>query len=208
MKNRIIDYIVNKYEPHTIILYGSYADGSNNINSDFDALVITDKQCIFHDGNLFEGILLDIFIYNTSNFKDNINYEEYVQINDGDIVLDKYGLGRQLQEKVCDFIKVQSKKSIEEKQHQIEWCEKMLFRVKRNDTEGYFRWHCILVESLEVYFILCDEYYYGPKKSIAKLKSKDPKAFQYYNNALINLDYEALKNWIGYLRDLFNKINS
>ncbi|WP_243431727.1 nucleotidyltransferase domain-containing protein [Clostridium botulinum] len=200
MKNKIINYILNKYEPHTIILYGSYADGSNNINSDFDALVITDKKCKFHDGNEADGIKLDVFIYNTSLFKNDINYEEYVQIHDGNIVIDKYGIGKKLQEKVCEFIKNMPKKSREEKQHQIEWCEKMFLRTKREDAEGYFRWHWLLVDSLEIYFSICDEYYYGPKKSLAKLKNKNPEAFNYYNNALTKFDFESLKEWIDYLK--------
>lgn len=79
MKNKIIEYIVNQYEPHTIILYGSYADGSNNTNSDFDALVITDKKCTTHDGNELDGILLDVFIYNTSEFNNKIDYKKYVK---------------------------------------------------------------------------------------------------------------------------------
>lgn len=168
MKNKIIEYIINQYEPHTIIIYGSYADGSNNINSDFDALVITDKQSISHDGNKINGILLDVFIYNISHFKNEINYEEYVQVHDGNIVLDRYGLGKELQEKVCKFIENIPEKSKEEKQQQVEWCEKMFLRTERNDTEGYFRWHWLLVDSLEIYFIICDEYYYGPKKSLSK----------------------------------------
>ncbi|WP_338078961.1 MULTISPECIES: nucleotidyltransferase domain-containing protein [Clostridium] len=205
IKDKIIEYIINKYEPHTIIVYGSYADGSNGINSDFDALVITDKQTIFHDQNEVDGILLDVFIYNTSHFKNEINYEEYVQIHDGNIVFDKYGLGKQLQEKVCEFIENMSKKSKEEKERQVKWCEKMLLRVERNDSEGYFRWHWLLVDSLEIYFTICDEYYYGPKKSIAKIKKENPKGFKYYNNALTKFNYESLKQWINYLRYLLNK---
>ncbi|MBR5774458.1 MAG: nucleotidyltransferase domain-containing protein, partial [Clostridia bacterium] len=35
---QIIEYINQKYNPISIILYGSYADGTNNLNSDFDSL--------------------------------------------------------------------------------------------------------------------------------------------------------------------------
>ncbi|MGL5329820.1 MAG: hypothetical protein ACRDD7_11150 [Peptostreptococcaceae bacterium] len=203
-KNRIINYLINLYDPHTVIIYGSYADASNDTNSDFDALLITDKQFIFHDGNEVNGILLDVFIYNTSNFKNEINYQEYAQIHDGDIVLDRYGLGKQLKKGVCNFIQNSSNKSKEEKLQQIEWCEKMLLRIERNDTEGYFRWHWLLVDSLEIYFIISNEYYFGPKKSIAKMRKENLEAFNYYNNALIKLDYESLKKWIEYLRDFKN----
>ena len=39
----IIKYIKEKYCPEAIIVYGSFADGSANENSDFDALIITDN---------------------------------------------------------------------------------------------------------------------------------------------------------------------
>lgn len=207
MKSEIIEYIVKKYEPHTMIVYGSYADGSNNENSDFDALIITDKQFMFHDGNIVNGIPLDLFIYNTSDFVDKVEYEKYVQIHDGDIVIDKYGIGKELKVKVCEFIKNSSKKSIEEKQHQVEWCEKMFLRTKREDTEGYFRWHWLLVDSLEIYFIICNEYYYGPKKSLLILKKNNPEAYNYYNNALTKFDSESLSQWISYLKYLIEENN-
>ena len=40
MLEKIIEYIKQKYNPLSIILYGSYANGTNNLNSDFDALVL------------------------------------------------------------------------------------------------------------------------------------------------------------------------
>lgn len=200
MKNKIIDYIVNQYEPHTIILYGSYADGSNNTNSDFDALVITDKQCVSHDGNEVDGVLLDIFIYNTSHFNNEIDYEKYVQIHDGNIVLDRRELGKKLQDNICRYIKNLTNKSDEEKQYAVEWCEKMLLRAGRDDIEGCFRWHWLLVDSLEIYFNLCNTYYYGPKKSLTKMKQQDPEAYRCYNKALTEFSYESLRKWISYLR--------
>ncbi|MGL5416504.1 MAG: nucleotidyltransferase domain-containing protein [Clostridium sp.] len=202
INGEIIKYIVKKYEPHTMIVYGSYADGSNNANSDFDALIITDKKFEFHDGNIINGVLLDVFIYNTSEFNEEINCEKYIQIHDGKILIDKYDMGKKLKNKVCDFIKNTPKKSIEEKRHGVEWCEKMLLRTKREDVEGYFRWHWLLVDSLEIYFILCDEYYYGPKKSLLLLKEKDIEAYNYYENALIKFDSKSLKEWIDYLKSL------
>ncbi|MBQ5643591.1 MAG: nucleotidyltransferase domain-containing protein, partial [Bacteroidaceae bacterium] len=39
---QVIEYIKKKYNPLSIILYGSYANGTNNLNSDFDSLVISD----------------------------------------------------------------------------------------------------------------------------------------------------------------------
>mgnify|MGYP002508212092 CR=1 FL=1 len=44
------------YSPLSIILYGSYANGTNNLNSDFDALVISHHHEEFHDTSFVNGI--------------------------------------------------------------------------------------------------------------------------------------------------------
>ena len=45
---KIIEYIKRNYNPISIILYGSYADGTNNLNSDFvqifDGKIIVDSN--------------------------------------------------------------------------------------------------------------------------------------------------------------------
>ena len=41
--DKIIDYLEKTYQPESIIVYGSFADGSANLNSDFDALIIAGK---------------------------------------------------------------------------------------------------------------------------------------------------------------------
>ena len=60
---QVIEYIHEKYNPLSIILYGSYADGTNNLNSDFDALVIVADHEQFHDTSIVDGVSLDIFVY-------------------------------------------------------------------------------------------------------------------------------------------------
>ena len=52
----IIKYIQEKYNPLSVILYGSYANGTNNLNSDFDALVISSDNEQFHDTSFVDGI--------------------------------------------------------------------------------------------------------------------------------------------------------
>ncbi len=41
-ENQILQYLMDAYHPQAIITYGSFADGSANLNSDFDELGITD----------------------------------------------------------------------------------------------------------------------------------------------------------------------
>ena len=65
----IIKYIKEKYFPEAIIVYGSFADGSSNENSDFDALIITDNVKT-HDASIVDGTVLDVWAYPAQIFKE------------------------------------------------------------------------------------------------------------------------------------------
>lgn len=48
---KIIQYLIDKYSPSVLISYGSFADGSANAGSDYDALLVYDgREC--HDVRL------------------------------------------------------------------------------------------------------------------------------------------------------------
>ena len=42
--DKLVAYLKDTYQPDAIIAYGSFADGSANKSSDFDTLVIADKE--------------------------------------------------------------------------------------------------------------------------------------------------------------------
>lgn len=197
---RIIDYLVKTYAPHTILLYGSYADGSNNTGSDFDALLITDNVCARHDGRVIDDVPLDVFIYHTSKFEGEVDCRDFLQLHDAALLLDSRGMGLRLKNEVLAYIEQMPQKSPVEKLHMVEWCEKMLLRAARGDAEGYFRWHWLLSDSLEIYFELWGERYLGPKKALARLKMQDPETFECYSQALSTFEYEAARSWIDRLR--------
>ena len=50
---KIIQYLIDKYSPSVLISYGSFADGSANAGSDYDALLVYDgREC--HDGSVID----------------------------------------------------------------------------------------------------------------------------------------------------------
>jgi predicted nucleotidyltransferase len=59
---KIIRYLEETYSPDAIIIYGSFADGSANEHSDFDALVMADRDKL-HDSSVIDGTILDVFVY-------------------------------------------------------------------------------------------------------------------------------------------------
>ena len=94
---QVLKYIREKYNPLSIILYGSYADGTNNLNSDFDALVIVADHEQFHDTSIVDGVPLDVFVYPLAYFNEEYECEDFVQIHDGRIITDYNGIGKRLQ---------------------------------------------------------------------------------------------------------------
>lgn len=196
---KIIEYIKNRYKPLSVIVYGSFADGSNNEHSDFDALVITKGGEKLHDVSFVGEVQLDVFVYPLSYFEEDFDCDEVIQIFDGKIIIDSGNVGKNLKERVNVYLDSLPKKTKEENKEQVKWCQKMLLRAKRGDSEGMFRWHCLLTESLQIYFDILGKVYFGPKKSLRYMKENRPDAFNIYTDALQSLDYKALERWIGFL---------
>ena len=199
---QIIKYIQKEYSPLSIILYGSYANGTNNLNSDFDALVISSchEQC--HDTSFADGIQLDVFVYPASYFDGDYKCEDFIQIFDGRIIADSHDIGKSLQANVQAYLQNRSHKTSTEIQANIDWCVKMFERVKRNDAEGMFRWHWLLTDSLEIFCDAVHHPYLGPKKSLAWMKENHPQAFACYEKALSDFSMESLSGWISYLKNM------
>ena len=98
MLEKIIEYIKQKYNPLSIILYGSYA------NSDFDALVISYDHEQFHDTSFVNDIQLDVFVYPASYFDGEFDCNNFIQIFDGKIIVDNEERGKTLQMKVLSYL--------------------------------------------------------------------------------------------------------
>lgn len=201
----IINYLKETYSPTAIVVYGSYADGTNGPGSDFDALVLGPTCPKLHDSSVVDGVTLDVFVYPRDIFYGEIVLDEFVQIRDGKVVLDIDGMGAWLKNRVSDYMESMPKKAPEDVLAAVEWCEKMLTRAARGDAEGYFRWHWLLIDSLEIYCDVCGRPFFGPKKAMADMKKNDREALEVYNAALSALDYQALEAWVGLLRRRFEE---
>ncbi len=198
----LIRYIQEKYDPLSVIVYGSYADGSNDANSDFDALVISDDHEQFHDTSVVNGVPLDVFVYPASFFEVEYACDEFVQIFDGQIIVDKNELGARLQKKVQTYLRERPAKTAAEIRASVDWCTKMLERAKRHDCEGMFRWHWVLTDSLEIFCDIMQWSYFGPKKALKWMEEKHSEAFALYQRALSSFCIEHLEEWIAYLQSL------
>lgn len=63
IKTQVIDYLKHTYTPISILLYGSYADGTNDETSDFDCIIIVHEKEKRHDNSVINGVPLDCFIF-------------------------------------------------------------------------------------------------------------------------------------------------
>ena len=198
---QIIEYIKQTYSPLSIILYGSYANGTNNLNSDFDALVISHHHEEFHDTSFVNGIQLDVFVYPESYFSEDYNCSNFVQIFDGKVVMDTSGKGKDIQDNVLSYMKNRPRKAREAIQADVDWCIKMLNRAKRGDFEGMFRWHWVLIDSLEIFCEIVNHPYLGPKKTLKWMEENHPFSFTCYGKALNDFSMESLSSWISCLEE-------
>lgn len=197
----IISYIEETYAPEAIIVYGSFADGSANENSDFDALVITEGTKT-HDASVVCDTVLDVWVYPTAVFSGEYDPEEFLQVFDGQIVMDKKRTAENLKARVNAYLRDLPLKTEEEIRQEADWCEKMLLRTRRGDAEGFYRWHWLLFDSLEIYCDVKRLHYFGPKKALRRMAREDEKGFRYYSAALKELNGRSLAAWIAYLQML------
>ena len=190
----IISYLHRTYHPVGMICYGSYRDGTQNEQSDFDALLLTREGDYIHDTSMVDGVRLDVFVYPLDW---NFAPEDFVQLYDGAVVTDGTGAAAQLLQQVRQYVDNYPKKSPEEKGELKSWCSKMLLRSKRGDAEGAYRAHWLLTDSLQIYCDIRDRFYFGPKKTILRMQKEDPEGFVLLCNAME--DRRRLDPWINYM---------
>ena len=199
---QIIEYLKAAYQPLAMIVYGSYADGTNGGDSDFDCLIISRNASVRHDMRTVCGVPLDVFVYTPDELSDEIDPYEFIQIDGGVIVMDTDGLAEDLMQEVRRYIEHPPVKSRDELLTSVVWCEKMLKRARRGDAEGHFRWHWLLCDSLELYCALIGRRYLGPKKSLHDMEKLDSESYALYSEALKKFTRKSLAQWINHLRKI------
>ena len=197
----ILNYLYGHYAPSALILYGSYADGTEGEGSDFDALILAD-HVVQHDVSVVDGTQLDVWVYPVDYFTNDDALGEAVTILDGVILHDPHGHGAALQARVQAWWASKPGKNAEENAESLAWCRKMLKRTQRADAEGFFRWHWLLTDSLEIACDLLRQPYRGPKKALRWLEREHPQVYAVYQHALTNFNQDVLEAWIDCLEGL------
>jgi len=181
-QTELINELVSEKNCHTIILYGSFARGDHNTNSDIDVIGIVQKGEFHRIVRTFNGFVLDVFIYSEENLP---SADKLLQISNGAVLLEKDSLGTDLIRNVKAILNEPPPlPKTWEVQTDLVWIEKMLSRASVGDVEGDFRRHWLLITLLEYWFSWHRMHYLGSKQSLKYLELEQPQVFELFRAAL------------------------
>jgi RimJ/RimL family protein N-acetyltransferase len=193
---RLADDLMRRHGAHTVLLYGSHADGSATPTSDYDLAAFAPVPRKLWDARVVDGRYLDAFIHPDSVL--DAPGEDHLQLR-GSLVLAQRGdqATQFLARLDALFSAGPARKPDDELQGTRVWCWKMLDRLARGDLEGHYRRHWLLMALLEDYFLLRGQWYLGPKKSLRLLQQADPAAYTAFEAALKpDADAAALRTMV------------
>lgn len=193
------DYLIKKYNPHTLILYGSRARGDFSVTSDIDIACFCDEIPATKEALLFHEVYLDAWIYPLS-YMSSVS-DDALRFSESLLVLDKHGYGARYLAAVQERLKLGPEKlSQSDREHLIHWINKMLGRVRYDDPGGNYRKAWLQFELLETYFKLRGLWFLGDKKSFAYLKENDKEGYQLFVASYGDLqNYDNLKRLAAYV---------
>ena len=195
--DQILAYLKDAYDPISILVYGSFADGTNDPTSDFDCMLIVPQKDKNHDDTVIGGIQLDCFLFTEEEVQGEDLFPFLTAYNSR-IVLDN-GIGADLKRRVHAYVEANATTSEEEKASLISWMQKTIRRIKKDDDEGNMRAISLLAESLADYYTLRDMFYLGSKKAIGYLKETDAKGYALFHNAVTLRSNDAIINWAEHI---------
>ncbi len=185
------------YDPLTIAVYGSYADGKYDEYSDFDCLLIVKSKDRIHDDAIVDGVRLDCFLYSEHEMGQE-NIETFIPLYEAKLVYDT-GIGQALQSKVQNYVQSHTVHHPEEKHFLVFWIKKIMKRMEKPGEEGHFRAIAFLAESMEDYCFLRNRFYFGSKKTIRYLKEEDEQGFLLFQKAITARSNKAIREWANYI---------
>lgn len=197
MFDGLVNTLKKRYNFHTLIVYGSFAKGNFDEESDIDMIAFREDPEPLEDKSWYEGRQLDLWVYSDTQMN---TPESYLHVKDGVVLLDEKQLACPFLEAVEDhFQKGPEKISFQDKKNRIEWQRKMLKRTLKQDLEGCFRLHWLLTDSLQIYFEIIEKWYLGSKSSFEWLEANDPEGLIHFKKAYLSPSYESIQALIDFM---------
>lgn len=184
--------LVAAHAVHTILLYGSRADGSAGADSDYDVAGFGPIDKSFRVARLVDGAYLDVFVYPEALLLGPS--EEYLKLRGSQVVLQRGAEAADFLSKLEEiFRRGPEPLPLDEIEARKVWAHKMAARMQRADLEGNYRRVWLLTALLEDYFHLRGLWYEGPKKALRWLEQFDQPTYGAMRLALEpNASSEAL----------------
>lgn len=180
---RICDELVTAHRAHTILLYGSRADGSAGPGSDHDLAAFAPVERTIRDARLVDGAFLDAFVYPESVLLRPA--EAHLALRGSKILVQR---GSEASDFLAGLDELFARGPTRLPEDEIEalkvWALKMVGRIRRGDLEGNYRRVWLLTALLEDYFLIRGSWYQGPKKSLLWLERFDPPTHRAFVAAL------------------------
>jgi len=183
--NQLVSHLVERYQVHTVLLYGSQADGTATPTSDYDIAAFAPVPESIHYAVEYAGVWLDAFIYPEAHLHSPDT--QTLRLHNSIILLQHGKVASLFLEKVAALFEAGAEPltALERATRQA-WAEKMLVRSAKQDIEGHYRKVWLLTALLEDYFAFRTLWYLGPKKAFHWLEHHDPESYQRLDAALAN----------------------
>jgi len=179
----IIEHLIGDCRAHTILLYGSRADGSFTTDSDYDLAAFAPVDSEVRNNKLINNSFWDVFVYPESILASPS--KDYLKLRNSRILIQK---GSGATEFLVELENIFNAGPVQLTPAEIEvraqWAQKMYTRLQRSDIEGNYRRVWLLTTLLEDYFNIRQLWFQGPKKSFMWLRDNSPTDFQYFERAL------------------------
>lgn len=172
-----------EHAAHTILLYGSLADGTAGAESDVDLAAFGPVATVTRAAHVRDGTFIDAFVYPEVVLESP--EEEHLRLRGARILLQRGTSAEAFLERLDAKHRAGPEPlPPDELQARRVWAHKMLARSRRGDAEGNYRRAWLLTALLEDYFHLRGLWYEGPKKAMAWLRLNDPGTSEAFEQAL------------------------
>ena len=199
--DQVCKELVATHAVHTILLYGSRADGSAGADSDYDVAAFGPIDKSFRVARLVDGAYLDVFVYPEALLLEPT--EEYLKLRGSHVVLQRGAEAEDFLGKLEEiFRRGPEPLPSDEIEARKVWAHKMAARMRRADLEGNYRRVWLLTALLEDYFHIRGLWYQGPKKSLRWLEQFDVPTYDAMRLALEpNASAEAVFSLVHLVAD-------
>jgi hypothetical protein len=181
--NLICEELRVRHAAHTLLLYGSRADGSADDASDYDVAAFAPVDASFRIARYESGRFLDLFVYPESVL--NLPAVEHLRFRGSKVLRQRDQQAEAFLRRLESLYEAGPEVlSLDEIEARRVWAHKMLSRISRGDPEGDYRRVWLLQALLEDYFQTRGLWYEGPKRALQWLARSDERTFEAFRIAL------------------------